>query len=240
MLRSVGAHGCRDSSSEFGRGPLGLLTRNQLKPSVWNLQGICGTGSHYCKKGHCARGACHDAPVAPDFNVNHTRPPPPLPVEVVPAETSENQSAWCLFIALQACSNSAPVHPAHGRPDHTPPLPPAASCGGVLQDIDLWGQDVSDGKPGSSVEDCCALCAKLAACGAFTFVPDDRTCYLKSASGWDSRTAPGMKSVIVKGAPSPSPRPSPSPSAPKPASPSPAPSELAGHGHVLGASCAAC
>lgn len=95
----------------------------------------------------------------------------------------------------------------------------------MLQDIDLWGQDVGDGKPGNSVEDCCALCAELPGCGAFTFVPEQSTCYLKSASGWDSRSAPGMKSVIVEMAPSPSPRPSPSPSTPKPASPSPAQSE---------------
>lgn len=52
------------------------------------LQGICGTGSHYCKKGHCARGACDGAPVAPESN---GRPPPSMPVEVVPAETSAFQ-----------------------------------------------------------------------------------------------------------------------------------------------------
>ncbi|KAI3435766.1 hypothetical protein D9Q98_001824 [Chlorella vulgaris] len=118
--------------------------------SIW---GICGTGDHYCKKSHCARGACLDAPVAPE---------------------------------------------SQEQPSTSPPVDGGTVCGTALDGVDLWGADVKSDIPGESLEDCCAACTALPTCGAFTFARQQRTCYLKTSSGWDRRAGEGMTSVVLE------------------------------------------
>jgi hypothetical protein len=57
---------------------------------------------------------------------------------------------------------------------------------------------VKSGIPGESLEDCCAACTALPTCGAFTFARQQRTCYLKTSSGWDRRAGEGMTSVVLE------------------------------------------
>lgn len=101
----------------------------------------------------------------------------------------------------------------------------------MLEGIDLFGADVNNGTPGKSIQDCCATCSALDACGAFTFDPLSGTCYLKSASGWDRKAGAGLKSVIIGKEAGQTAKPS--PEQPKPSPEQPKPSSAAGQSELL-------
>lgn len=94
-----------------------------------------------------------------------------------------------------------------------------AACGAqLLQGIDLFGADLTDGiTPGSSVADCCAACGETEGCKAFTFDQGTETCYLKEGKGWERRQNKDLVSWL---APQPAAALPPSPSASPPPSPS--------------------
>lgn len=106
----------------------------------------------------------------------------------------------------------------------SPPAPIAAEvCGLAQPDIDLWGSDLPEGRIGEvdNLELCCDACRARVGCGAYTYNPRRRMCYLKRGAGHNRRVREGWASALMPG-PSPPPSPPP-PLSPPPPPPPPAP-----------------
>lgn len=87
-------------------------------------------------------------------------------------------------------------------------------------DVDLFGGDLPSGTvvDVASVEACCSTCKGRSGCGAFTYVPWLRLCYLKGSNGLTVKTRAGMQSVVMA-VPTPGASPPPTPAAPTPGTP---------------------
>ena len=74
-------------------------------------------------------------------------------------------------------------------------------CGPNQADLDLRGADIPAGTVSDvdSVDACCTACLARLDCGAYTYVPWGRVCYLKSAAGFTNATTPGMQSALIAG-----------------------------------------
>lgn len=96
---------------------------------------------------------------------------------------------------------AAPAAGLQPSPPQAPRVNPFnATCRAIQQDVDFWGADLSNGTVRGlpSANACCNACKARPGCGAYTYVPRDGACYLKNATGWELRAAPGLQSALVQ------------------------------------------
>jgi hypothetical protein len=98
---------------------------------------------------------------------------------------------------------NAPAPAPEEEPDVS--LPPTGLSCTLQPGIDFFGGDLVPNSWWSSTfpEDCCAMCQADPACYAWTFVPRDKRCYPKGASGWRSQPNPATVSGVVMRDPNP-------------------------------------
>ncbi|KAF1328202.1 Elicitor-like transglutaminase, partial [Globisporangium splendens] len=72
---------------------------------------------------------------------------------------------------------------------------PSGQCGSQQTGIDFYGDDIESVYI-ASADQCCAQCADTAGCKAYTFIPADHACYLKSGVG-SKRSVAGAISAQV-------------------------------------------
>ncbi|KAL4431405.1 hypothetical protein ABPG75_006661 [Micractinium tetrahymenae] len=106
----------------------------------------------------------------------------------------------------------SPPLPSPRPPSPPPPSPPASWLGCSQLEADVFlqgGQRVASG-PRASLDACFNACADRAECTAFTFVPFQKTCYLKGGKDWQRTKLPGAQTVVIEPCLAPSPPSSPS------------------------------
>ncbi|GAB5363787.1 hypothetical protein AAMO2058_000913300 [Amorphochlora amoebiformis] len=64
-----------------------------------------------------------------------------------------------------------------------------------FENTDFFGSDIK-GDEGKSFEECCEKCWKIEACGAFTFIPNDGSCWLKHPA---AARSPSPKNAVHSG-----------------------------------------
>lgn len=122
-------------------------------------------------------------------------PPPPSPLLPSPPP-SPKTGGLLVAVVLSPTSCSRKPCPLMF---HSPVLEmPRAGCGTTDNGTDLWGADLAEVTGKSALADCFPVCATTVGCGAFTYVKQWKTCYLKKGAGWTRKTLAGAQSVVVR------------------------------------------